>query len=108
MKRFFYVTFDSLNFALVTSITFSLCLAGVKKKANLDRHIRPWSLICTTIPIVVTPKCFCRTYIYTSLMDQGFKASMYVYVFGIQRVKSKDARTTSVLKKYFSACTPQT
>ena len=62
MKRFFYVTFDSLKFALVAGISFSLRVTGAQNKANLDVYVRPWSLILVTH--LVAPKCFCRTYIY--------------------------------------------
>ena len=48
MKRFFYLTFDSFNFAVVAGISFSLCVAGAQNKANLDIYIRPWSHICAT------------------------------------------------------------
>ena len=48
MKKFFYVTFDSLNFAPVDGISFSIPVVGDQNKANLDVYIRLWSLICTT------------------------------------------------------------
>ena len=48
MKRFFYLTFVSLTFALVAGIPFSVRVAGVQNKANLDVYIRPWSLACRT------------------------------------------------------------
>ena len=50
MKRFFYVTFDSLNFALVAGISFFLCHLSVQLDPNSggtkmflsDVYIRPW------------------------------------------------------------------
>ena len=48
MNRLFYVIFNSLNFAMVAGISFSLCVTGAQNNANLDVYIRPWSLICTT------------------------------------------------------------
>ena len=85
MKRFFYVTFDSLNFALVAGISFSLRVAGAQNKANLDINTSLVTYLYNLIPIVVAPKCFCRTDIY-ALGESRVETSTYMYVFGIQRV----------------------
>ena len=39
MKRFFYVTYDSLNFAVAASISFSFRVVGAQNKADLDDRL---------------------------------------------------------------------
>ena len=77
MKRFFYVTFDSLNFALAASISFCFRVAGAQGGAGLGVYMRPWPLICTA-----WSQKWWRRGVFVE-----FVSSAYIYVFGIQRVK---------------------
>ena len=60
-------------------ISFFLCMAGAQNKANLDEYIRPWSLICTTWSQYWRRENVFVGRIYTSSVDEGFKASTYTY-----------------------------
>ena len=76
MKRFFYATFNFLNFALVAGISFSLRVDDAQNKANVYIYVLD--------PNSGGAKMY--FHYYMSMVDQGFKASTSIYVFGIQRV----------------------
>ena len=81
MKRFFYVTFDSLNFALVAGTSFSPGIAGAQNKGNLDLYICPSHLSVQLDPNSDGAKMFLLDVYIRPLWIKGLKHQhIYIYV----------------------------
>ena len=92
MKRFFYVTFDSLNFALVAGTSFSPGIAGAQNKGNLDLYICPSHLSVQLHPNSDGAKMFLLDVYIRPLWVKGLKHQhIYMCVFCLQRVECKNA-----------------